>query len=501
MSSCSIAEFPAELLREIFVLSTTKQPRLQPRPRRASVLLASLILETDDTFDASAITISQVCGHWRAVSLDFAELWATMRVYSPSLVALERIELYLRRSGTSTPLTLELSQSTHSKYYLNIGQVLQPPARDTQEVEREVKYTEAILALWSDHMERWRSIYLDFQSSPPPLTLINVSAARLPLLRDVAIHYGTRQTSHNQAMFEIFWNTVHTLPTLRTTYWEYGHIPSAPFRQLTKFTLRQSFLYEIYEILSQCHQLQDLTIQEYLFRESGTTFGPQERVPLDLPYLNSLSIKNQGDSRQTQFLLGKIIVPTLEVLEIRNIPRDFPKGTLANFLAQSRCSLRSLVLGELSSNGCVLKNVRIAEQASHLDSLEKLAVIGSFSPSILRLLNVRYRSTTSSSQALACTSWNIDMSMLSYSLHVPFPSLATLKVDSCSFPKDGVIGQMLLDRAKAGSTLSRLDCNLWACRYRFPDGKLPWQRKKDAKLIKRFEEEFGSSNINVIHDF
>ncbi|TFK73858.1 hypothetical protein BDN72DRAFT_893581 [Pluteus cervinus] len=497
-SNSPVSSLPTELLGEIFMWSTTSQTRLQPHPHRA---LASKSIPTNATviFDTTALSISLVSSTWRAIALCSADLWTTMKVHGPSLVALDLVKLYLSRAGTSALFALELTQTTDSRFYLDIGQIVQPPSRDSKEVELEVKYTDAIFDLWFAHAERWQSIFLDYQCSPPPLTLIHAPATRFPHLKDVALHYGTNQTSRNQFMFEKFWDTMHTLPTLRSTYWEYGHMLSTPFSQLAEFTLQACSLVELCDILKQCHQLEHLTIEMFAFDRQDNNLDRPRINSFLVPSLKVLHMRNHGDSSRAQALLRKITTPHLDELAIRYVPPSFLKDTLSNFLRRSGCSLRSLILGQRCADEQILRNLRLAEKDHLLDKLERLELVGYFPTSIFRLLNVRYRSTVpTSSQPLVCTSWNINPSMLRYSLHVPFPSLVALKVGWCSVPGDGVIGQMLLDRAKAGSRLWCLECEVRAYKYLLPEGMV-FSRRKDEKLLRKVKEEFGSSKVNVIY--
>ncbi|TFK68581.1 hypothetical protein BDN72DRAFT_841556 [Pluteus cervinus] len=442
MSTSSPAtSIPTELLGEIFEWSTTLAPRLQPH----HPLIAPL-----PKFDTTALVISQVSSTWRTIALTSPRLWTTMAVYNPSATALNLVNFYLSRAGSTELLALYLTEQDALKdYYFGLG----PPRRPG---DKEWRYTEAILRMWLKYTHRWQSIFFDFRGGPLPLALMSLDASVLtvPNLRDVAIHDGIVRAPQTKQLFNDLWNKLHTLPTLRTTYWEYGHTFSAPFFQLTAFTLRDTSLDKLCKILQQSERLENLTIEwlEVYPVHTDADLATTSTGAVTVPNLQILNLENLADTslERTQALLKHLITPRLQELIIERIPALslYPQSTLSDFLSQSKCSLRTLVLGKRCSEIQTLDILRFANENHLLDHLERLTMKGAFAQNVLDLFHVHRPGippTTSSRRG-------------DFFPDIPFPSLLNLKIGFCRAPTDGRISEILIERAKAGAGIRLFEC-------------------------------------------
>ncbi|TFK67786.1 hypothetical protein BDN72DRAFT_76172 [Pluteus cervinus] len=431
LPSPPIAKVPTELLREIFGLSTTREPWLQPHPNGEL-----------PTFDTSALSISCVSYTWRAIALYSPELWTTMAVYNPSPKALDLANLYLSRAGSGTPLSLFLTERAVRSW----------PNRESDDDEHHNESPMALIDLWLLQAERWQSLYFHFRGGPVPASLMSTPPDKFPLLRDVAIHPGPSGNFHERCILSKFWDNINSLPTLRTAHWGSGVPLSAPFKQLTTFSLCRVPLATAYEVLRRCHRLEHFTI-EFEYGEEALSHLHMA-APIRLPLLRILHLGTDKDSTRTETFLRNISTPRLQELVLHRIP----PAALESILKRSKCTLRSLIIHFVSPRKRIIQCLRSLEGMGLLDGLERLELRGYYPNSIFRLFQISRAPVP----------------------RITFPSLLSLQVGSANSPSDGKIGEMLLSRAKAGVCLRLFSCNVLAF-------VLP-VNPKDTQTFKELEE-------------
>ncbi|TFK60431.1 hypothetical protein BDN72DRAFT_883605 [Pluteus cervinus] len=344
-----IDAIPLEILQEIFALSVLKGHWLQPHPPGHL-----------PKFDRSALMVASVSKTWRSIALSLPELWTTMAVYDPSAMAIEKVQLYLSRAGDVAPFSLYLTQHRGVGY---------GGTRDMDEKIEEANNTKEIINLWFTHVERWGSIYFEFNADGLPSMLEKASPEQLRNLRDV----GFSTTFQSSTGFKEFWDNIHTSPNLRSIFCGHtpppGYLLSAPLNQLTRVTLHSASLTELCQVFRGCPLLEHLTIL-------GVTIDTARPTkPIVVQHLQSLHFDDAG-LKTLAIILEVLTTPSLRDLALYNMPEGMPQGVLKRFLARSQCSLRTLLLREswhYEAFGILYMAELGDNGVGYLDELEKLS--------------------------------------------------------------------------------------------------------------------------------
>ncbi|KAF8661418.1 hypothetical protein AX16_001336 [Volvariella volvacea WC 439] len=289
---------PIELLEEIF------QEYIEDTP---STEIRSVHL--------NLTSLAHICHHWRTILLSQPKFWSRICLdhLSPSLILL--VELWLIRSGSTTPLKISLNFTRANDDKLN----------------------PQIMSLLVGEAHRWRSIDFYFKGEHPPDAFHNMEKGSAPVLQDVRLE----AESWPQESLTRIWVALGSSPSLRTA--RISHLPSMspsllPWHQLVSLRVPEGVQCQtLFSILKDCPRLEELMLRY--------PKGNMEQMTdtITLPRLKCLWFLVK---RGTPQVITKLIAPMLETFIL-----SFPSGIgdhteqlshTDDFLQRSKCSLLSL---------------------------------------------------------------------------------------------------------------------------------------------------------------
>ncbi|TFK59362.1 hypothetical protein BDN72DRAFT_905925 [Pluteus cervinus] len=431
----SIQGLPLELVREIFLFATTlKFERLtdeSPVPPR---------------FSTTALILTHVSSCWRSITLSFPELWASISVCCPTDGLIELTQLYLERSGETTLLDLSLVDVLH-----DVG-----PFDQWHVAKRKWKHcANTILDLWIRQACRWRGLRLTLTSSGPTPQLLEIPAHFLCNLERASLDFKNWETEDLQSI----WDSIHTSERLRQVHWNCGlvkHPPLANFHHITDLFVWAISLQEL-ATLSSKNRLVNLEVVS--FKESI-----DERV-VELPALESLSVATMW--KDSRWLFDRISTPKLRHFTLRQCAELGDLSALHRYLSNTGCTLERLSL-----------------QIYQSSEVESLRYVQLAAPCLLHLKSFSLR-------FLGITEMTVNGFMPRDSDgHIFLPNLVELSLMGCHL-EDGIIGEMVAERGRAGQPLA-------AFKVRFDDKELRRHTMDETILnellqngtLKRVEDSF-----------
>ncbi|KAF8661430.1 hypothetical protein AX16_001348 [Volvariella volvacea WC 439] len=290
--------FPVELLEKVFQEYISLRRDIQSAHRKM-------------------ITLAGVCRYWKAVLLSQPVFWSYICVTSffptqrnPGLIPL--VELWLIRSGSTTPLSLTIARVTNHD---RVNQIM-----------------DLLLA----QVHRWKSVRFIFSDRHPNQCLCDITKGTAEILEDVYLS----ASNWPQSFLLRIWGALGSSPALRKAIFPRSlPIPTSllPWHQLTYLTLPGGLPCKVlYSILKNCHCVEQL----------------------DIPFPHGI-VEQASDSivlpclRKLGLFVGPGTSPALvnlkaPVLDSFNLPFSFGPHPLYcltdadDFLSRSQCSLQTL---------------------------------------------------------------------------------------------------------------------------------------------------------------
>ncbi|KAJ7019200.1 hypothetical protein C8F04DRAFT_1052036 [Mycena alexandri] len=131
------------------------------------------------------LTISHVCGHWRAVSLSMPMLWATIWIDRPRAAHIPMVKLWIERSR-NCPLSINLRQTD-------------PKSCLTFPTSTEHDFTDEIFGLLIPQLHRWQTIDFVFKTDTQQ-SLLSIPQDEAVALEHVALHIDSWDTTGAESL-------------------------------------------------------------------------------------------------------------------------------------------------------------------------------------------------------------------------------------------------------------------------------------------------------------
>ncbi|KAF8642464.1 hypothetical protein AX16_009465 [Volvariella volvacea WC 439] len=264
------------------------------------------------------ISLAKVCHLWRAVLNSQPDFWTTVFInrLSPSIILL--VELWLIRSGPTSPLSLTLKHDLEtSTISLNV-------------------LTDQVLNLLSTQVHRWKSVELMLYRERPNAAMCSLRPGSAKILESIKLNIARWPLESQQKA----WSALGSSPALRRVQMTSELAPLMPIMlpcgQLAHLQLPKGSSHEIlFPILASCHSLEELTVKN----PKGN--APAIPLPVVLPCLKTLNLFTK--SLKVKFF-DNLTAPALQKLDIICYDETRQKHISAfdGFLARSRCTVRSL---------------------------------------------------------------------------------------------------------------------------------------------------------------
>lgn len=315
LSNAPIHKLPVELLGEIFSWTLGDWGQMTDEQ-------SDLVLEP--------LTISHVCGHWRAVSVSIPMLWATIWIDRPRAAHISMVQLWIERSR-NFPLSINLRQ-TDPKSCLSVP------------TSTEHGLTDEIFALLVPQLHRWHTVDFVFRMDAQ-LSLLSLPGDGAVALEHVALNTNSWDTTSAETLQ----SALYSRPSLRSIHFMPGskqeHIP---WSQLTHLQADpECTLDTCLSILASCPALSSAIFTCSADPDwAHTPFHHSEQY-LALPALVDMSI-TASRMDLTPFL-NRLTLPALRALTLdyRHVPRVMPDHqSLHTLLERSSCALETFTLHE-----------------------------------------------------------------------------------------------------------------------------------------------------------
>ncbi|TFK65486.1 hypothetical protein BDN72DRAFT_195961 [Pluteus cervinus] len=425
-------------------------------------------------FNLTALALSQTCAQWRSILLGTPEIWAVIDINTPPTTEIVRLlELYLARSGDTVSLDISLSDSpTRDGNPAHIGQRY---GSGTLPIEEELMRD--IFDIFICQAYRWKKIDFYLDRTPPKFSFLNAPLRDLWNIDSMSINFdcspgsfGASGASWDGALRGV-WERIHKSPSLRAVHWQYlDALPSAPFPQLTKISLRSIDLASLFDHLPSCRVLQHLEIDRLL--------GPNSSLPMDpvqLPHLDTLIVRLI--TVEAAQLLDLLILPDLKELYLRHGWLIKKPAALEGLLSRSLCTLeRFSLVDRASSEAEVIAYLNYA-----MPFFKKVKVC------MLKLKGITERTVNALMPQYipfpAAASEGLPPRYPLGEIVLPFPALQDLTLIGCFIKEDGLIGHMVMAR-------QLLNCPLFVLEIELKGTCIPWLvLKKDDWILKTLIED------------
>ncbi|KAF8645757.1 hypothetical protein AX16_007624 [Volvariella volvacea WC 439] len=395
-----INELPVELLCRVFKCATLAASLWEEHLLRVGVRAKELTPH-------SPTTITHVCRHWRRVAIAEGTLWSTIKASGTSENALQHVQLYLARSGSSCPLDIDYTI---------------PPSAG---IELDALAVARLVKLLVDNVSRWRKVKFYFYTlgqfqallDIPPNSATNLVAAHLSFfgLEDEKDPLDARKLLQAAPVLQELGTS--DFGVLRNPEFLRDHITCLHLSNMTEARYR--------DILKHTPHLKELWA-------AGTSDSSPDQAPIILPNLLELySSSILGLYHPKNTILRLLQAPSLKHLNINhNVNFSHHEGPfkfqdLENFLTRSKCNLKSLsIVDNTLTDDHLAKWLSLAP----LESLEEL---------FLRL-------------GLATVDKTIQALTLSKDGQHVCARLKILKLFRCKTSRDGIIGECIRSRVEAG---------------------------------------------------
>ncbi|KAJ7678731.1 hypothetical protein B0H17DRAFT_1206653 [Mycena rosella] len=314
-SNAPIGKLPVELLGEIFSWNLGDWGEMTDEP--STLVLDPLIL-------------SQVCGHWRSVSLSIPMLWATIWVDRPRVAHVAMVKLWIERSR-NCPLSINLRQ-TDPKSCLSFP------------TTTEHDLTDQIFGLLVPHLHRWHTVDFVFRGDAQH-SLLSLPRDEAAALEYVALHVDSWDTTSSESLQ----CALYSRPSLRSIHFMPGsNQRHVPWKQLTHLEADpECTLDTCLSILASCPALSSAKFTCSADPDWAHTPFTHPEQYLTLPALVDLSMKASRIDL-TPFL-NRLTLSALKslALEYCHVPRAMPDPqALHTLLERSSCNLSGFSLHE-----------------------------------------------------------------------------------------------------------------------------------------------------------
>ncbi|KAF8641295.1 hypothetical protein AX16_010074 [Volvariella volvacea WC 439] len=430
LPSGQINSLPDEVLRCIFGFAAVPASsiglgeELHPQPR------------VNYRLDLNPLFLGQVCSTWRGIVCRMPTLWSTIRLYMPGVSQARLAELYLIRSGPTTPLTLSV------KYPWGVRMVEEGGLR-------------IALSAFVDHIHRWRGINLEIPSieNNPLLDRNRVKPGAARMLE--ILHLGIDGSEYPG--FDEIISTLSTSPALKDIgVWGLKSLKTFKFwSRLTHLQIAQSTPLMFTPVLP---LLQELQVLRY---EYGYIPGPGPRIdrnvgPVLLPKLHTLEF----DSGQVPNIIAYITTPALKTIHLV-YPLEVHDPDMIDFdefLERSQCNITSFTISA-SDSWSPLEEEPVVKYLtmSGLQNVERLKIKANVG--------------------------NVVIALLAMGL---FPSLKELMLTRCE-TSDGLGSAMVQKRMQGDGRLGRtlvevVKIRFVECKNPFDKARIRDMRKKGYKI-------------------
>lgn len=344
-----IHRIPVELLAEIiFWCRCASYSASDPKPPSGLPSLSRVHL--NESTDAH--TLSQVCRYWRSVALATPTLWSSITMNKPERRDFATIRLWLDRSGSS-PLHLSLVETP-------------PPGSGSKNL-----LTEALFAILTTEVHRWKDIYFRFGRIIEP-SLLKLPVGALKQLKSARISSRHDDLPRRAQL----WDIIHASPSFQEAGWDEAYIgklaDKVPWPQIT--AVRLTFLgvsHKLSQILHSCHSnIVKLDLQFWRSPKNNTPHTKLE-PPLILPHLRDLTVHTETELDQ---FFDRFTLPRLHSLSIQQSLKPNTHSnhlSLEELLARSKCQLRNLSYSDEKTETDIFTLLA----SPHLSSLTELEIV------------------------------------------------------------------------------------------------------------------------------
>jgi hypothetical protein len=260
---------------------------------------------------------SQVCSHWRALSVSLPTLWTSITVFttiSPRKLSLLNIQLS-RTESAPLDLHIDFTSGTRS-----------PPNFDL---------FDPFLARLVSYSARWRALHLEFNAGwVPDETIAALNGIALPLLEELAL--GGRGVSYFENDFSFADAPVLRRLVLGAHSKEFTRKIALPWTQLTSYRTFHPDATTHFRALAGAANLVECDLDFALTK--GDEVTAMQLDILTLPRLRRLAIS-------CPLLLDRLVAPSLQSLYIVGPAKD-----VHPFLDRSGCTSKLI---ELTLARCV----------------------------------------------------------------------------------------------------------------------------------------------------
>lgn len=336
-----VNQLPHELLSRIFIIGEEMQ-----RSKR---------LKVTETYSRFPLIITRVCSQWRHVAINSPLLWSYVHVDRPPPDAITT--LYLRRTGTETPLDLDIEM--RSSYWGMIGV-------DPKDWRRQVDHIPSLLdflTFTGADTRRWKSLIICVKTPQVFFEFVRtLNAESAPALQFLSCMWKTgmaaryrREEPQSLSDPRIFGDPYSlcgsSFPNLRSVElnaipWRFvfNRHPLSLFTGVVKLNLTAAFDTEpsvnLYNLLSLNLQLEQLCISSGMGIGTDACFK-SNISHVHLPYLRRLEVTSYSSTRWSLCVLRTIDAPNLEQLSLSvgfDSLEGFEVADLSRYIATGKLS-------------------------------------------------------------------------------------------------------------------------------------------------------------------
>ncbi|QRW12049.1 F-box-like protein [Ceratobasidium sp. AG-Ba] len=339
-----INRLPIELLSRVFLAGDD----LDYAPGLPEVAFLN-----EEMFDVTAFyfqeIVVQVCRHWRAVGLSVPKLWSHISTDQYPLDP--RAELFLSRSGTTTPLYLSLYMTEDFTKGLENDDSCSHANR-THKLLASIVEKGGITSRW-----RYLKVWCDM---PSVVIAVADFIAKAPL-ENLAVLLLDNNPRYPSRMYDCILDTMLARdeqdnimfrsppPKLQDlllggmpTQFFFNDPPTALVSNLTRLELGVTCtlppVLGLYELLSSNTKLESLVLDMSLVDQVHLHIRPRSEVQVELPSLRRFALKEPKSANWAISVLAMINAPGVEefTLDLNHTMPPNPPGAVARFVAIAR---------------------------------------------------------------------------------------------------------------------------------------------------------------------